>query len=103
MVADIASVNGSQVTAQAMDGVCNEERSHYYRWPTQPRPPKPEWNLWKYTLSRGLTSFNLQLQMPLGQWTDTTTLWRWFYSPHKDWLYKHIESKWQYWIQVRTQ
>ena len=72
-LSDVTTADGLALTTQAFNGIYDKHRSHYFKWPIQPRPSETDWKWWKQALTRCFTTFKGTLQQPLGAWSDSPT------------------------------
>jgi hypothetical protein len=95
---DISSADGQQITYDPWHGKRDDLRPHYYLWPNQQGdPPLADWNLWRRALAIAFCDGrSYQLATLLGSWTDSQShLWKWFYTPAENRLYKRSNQQWQ--------
>jgi hypothetical protein len=99
-LADITTVDGKKISADAWKGTPPQQLWHSYEWPR--RPPllsPPHWKQWQEALTRCFLVHgrnDYRLTEPLGRWEiNPTQQWIWFYHPPTRLLYQHESSCWQ--------
>jgi hypothetical protein len=87
-LAEIVSGDGKRILKHLFEGddsVCCSS----IIWPTQQKPGKKDWEVWKEWLSNFVVNCNnLRLGQPLGKWIYGCSGWTW-------WLYKENEILYQ--------
>jgi hypothetical protein len=96
-ISDITNGDGIRVSDNALQGIYDHHRPHYYQWPYQPSPPTSCWTIWRRSLRRCLHDKKLVLNHRLGKWTDNHD-WMWHFSPTEERLYQRQHQGWKVWI-----
>jgi len=96
-ISDITNGDGSRISDNAINGVFDRHRPHYYQWPYQPSPPPSDWTIWRRSLRRCIHDDKLILYHTLGKWTDNHE-WSWFFSPTEERLFQRTLEGWNLWI-----
>jgi hypothetical protein len=93
-LADITTVDGTQIHPWSYAGITREPHLHRYNWPRQPRSlPATHWNLWKLALAECFSTNysnagSLSVQDPLGDWlVDPLPMWPWMHNTTTNKLY----------------
>lgn len=90
---DITSADGRYIIPHYKDGIQSQDRKSELRWPTQQRPGKKAWILWKQALQHIET--NDTLLQPLGRWlTSPHQKWNWYLDPLTSILYHNADGLW---------
>ena len=94
-LADIMDGHGQRIEKLALNCLKNEERPHYYKWPSQPRPHQRVRQIWKRALKKAFPrrENSLILQHTLGEWTENGNDWKWYLNPITKILYRHRQEE----------
>ena len=97
-LADVTNGHGNKIEQDILNCKKDEDRPHYYGWPTQPRPYQRARQLWKRALKKAFPRVDgrLELQYTLGRWIENYNDWIWYLNVENRLLYKqHTNNTWQ--------
>jgi hypothetical protein len=98
-VADLLTVDSTQVCEDSWLGVRNSSRQSEYHWPRTKKPAERHWALWRQALTKVLdVSSYRSTAWNLGLWKcDSISRWNWLLDPSSGELF-HLEgSVWVIW------
>ena len=97
-VSDLVTADGRSFTRSAWFGKrpLIPERLSLVQWPRSVDITDRHWNRWRHFLTTIFTRGpkSRRLRIPLGDWTDDISCWKWLYSPSQQSLYQRQGHGW---------